>query len=72
MFDPSDDFVLKKSTTTARWHLKGIELTCRSCIEVNIDGHWIRTAIKCDANGYYAIPISVNLHNGLWARFIGE
>jgi hypothetical protein len=72
MFDPTNDFALEKSTITGRWLLKGFELTCGSCIEVNIDGHWIRTVIECDVNGYYAIPISVNLHYGLWARFLGD
>ena len=71
MFDTNEGLTLKKSTTR-RWLLKEVELTSGSCIEVNIDGHWIRIVIECDSDGYYAIPLSVNLHQGLWARFIDD
>jgi len=71
MFDPYDDSTLKKSTS-GKWTLKGIDLTSGDCLDVYIEGHWIRIKIEHDKHGYYAIPGSVRLHKGLWARFIGD
>lgn len=59
-------------TSSRRWALNGIELTAGSRFEVKIDGHWIIIAIEHGRGGYYAIPPSVRLHEGLHARFIGE
>jgi Domain of unknown function (DUF5348) len=71
MFDPYAASPLEKSPT-GRWMLNGIDLTSGSTVDVNIDGHWIRIRIEHDSNGYYAIPISVRLHQGLWAKFFGK
>jgi hypothetical protein len=71
MFDPYDDATLTKAPS-GRWMLHGIELTCGSSFEVNIDNHWIRVRIEYESDGYFVVPISVRLHHGLWARFLGE
>ena len=69
MFDTYDASMLRKSST-GRWIIKDVELTCGSCIEVNIDDHWIRIGIEHRPSGYYAIQYAVRLHEGLWAIFL--
>lgn len=59
-------------TPSRRWALNGHELTCGSTIEVNIQGHWIRIVIEHDGKDYFALPSTVRLHAGLYARFLGE
>lgn len=68
MSNPYGASPLAKSLS-GRWMLNGIDVTSGSTIDVNIDGRWIRVRIEYDANGYYAIPISIRLHPGLWAKF---
>ena len=57
-------------TDSGRWCLNGIDLTCGSCVEVNIEGHWIEVGIEHDQHDYYAIPTSIRLQKGMVARFI--
>lgn len=71
MIDPSNDSTLKKSLG-GRWTLKGHDLNSGSCLEVNIDGQWIRIRIEHNKTDYYAIPAGVRLHQGLSARFVGK
>lgn len=71
MSNPYDGSTLTNSTS-GRWMLQGIELTCGSAFDVNIDNHWIRVKIEYDSEGYYVVPISVRLHHGLWAKFVGD
>jgi len=58
--------------SSGRWCLNGLDLTCGDVIEVNIAGYWIKVIIEHEGDDYYAIPTSIRLHNGLFARFIGE
>ncbi len=56
-----------------RWEIdipdqESIELTSGSIVEVEIQGHWIITAIECDMDGYYAVVRGVKLYDGMRAR----
>ena len=64
----SMDGALRKNMRQ-RWTLNDIELTCGSCLQVKIQNQWIDVVIEHDCTGYYAIPSSIKLHEGLCARF---
>lgn len=57
---------------TGRWELNDVELTCGDRFQVRVQGHWIDVVVEHDGDDYYVIPIAVQLHEGLPARFPGE
>ena len=59
-------------TRSGKWALNGIELSSGSRFEVMISDRWIEISIEYDGKGYYAIPYSIRLLKGQFARFIGE
>jgi hypothetical protein len=52
-----------------RWVLNDIELTSGSRFQVKIQDYWIDIVIEHDRTGYFSIPYSVRLLEGLHARF---
>jgi len=69
-YDPDDGEL--RLGANGRWILNGIDLTSGSHFQVRIANHWIYVTVEHDGTDYYAIPISVRLHQGLIARFLSE
>ncbi len=61
-----------KMSHRGRWLLNGDELTSGDCFEVWIQGYWIRVVIEHHGTQYQVYPRTINLHQGLRARFLGE
>lgn len=70
--DPYASLGELRKTKYGRWVLNGSDLSSGSVFEVRIQGHWIRVVIEYHDAKYQPYPESVNLHQGLRARFIGE
>lgn len=70
MFDDNEstDGALRRNSRK-RWVLNDIELTSGSCFQVKIQNYWIDIVIEHGHGGYYPIPYSVRLYEGLPARF---
>jgi Domain of unknown function (DUF5348) len=66
-YEPTDGELRRDSHK--RWMLNDIELTSGSFFQVKIQDHWIDIVIEHDHTGYFNLPYSVRLLEGLHARF---
>jgi hypothetical protein len=61
-----------QKTIYGRWSLKDIDVSCGDCIQVKLGEQWITIRLEYDGQDFYAIPLVINLRNGLRARFLAR